>query len=79
MVRFACSGCHFLTGETLAGRPLNGIASRKAEGLEGYLRESILEPKKVLAEGYQPAMPPISEVLPAQDPEDLAAYLKALK
>jgi cytochrome c oxidase subunit 2 len=77
--RFACSGCHSLSNEKLAGPPLNGIASRVAKGLDAHLRSSILTPNKEIAEGYQPAMPSFAGVLPPQDLEDLVAYLKTLK
>ncbi|MDB4353870.1 cytochrome c, partial [Akkermansiaceae bacterium] len=79
---FACSGCHSLSGEKLAGPPLNGVATRaqkESQGLDVYLRESILTPNKLIAAGYEPAMPSFEGVLPAQDLENLLAYLKTLK
>lgn len=75
----ACVGCHSVEGQTqLAGPPLNGIASRHADELDAYLRESILEPNKTITDGYEAAMPSFDGVIPAQELEDLIAYLKTL-
>ncbi|WP_338687253.1 cytochrome c [Haloferula helveola] len=77
--RYGCVGCHSLTGEKLTGPALNGIASRQADGLDGYLRESILDPSKQVTEGFEPAMPSFEGVIRPQELEDLVAYLTELK
>ncbi len=78
--RYACIACHALDGTRLVGPPLDGVAKRHAgEGLDAYLRESILQPAEVVADGYVPAMPSFEGVLPAQDLEDLVEWLKTLK
>ena len=77
--QFACAGCHSLSGEKLAGPSLKGVATRHEGALDEFLRESILEPGKVVAEGYEAAMPSFSGVIPAQGLEDLIVYLKGLK
>lgn len=78
--RYGCIACHALDGTKLVGPPLNGVAKRHAgESLDAYLRESILQPTKVVVEGYVPAMPSFEGVLPAQDLEDLVEWLKTLK
>jgi hypothetical protein len=75
-VKFACSGCHSLTGEKLTGPALNGVARRLNAK---KLRESILEPAAEITPGYEPAMPSFSGVIPPQDLEHLLAYLRSLK
>lgn len=77
--RFACAGCHSLSGEPLTGPDLGAIGSREMDGLRDYLKQSILEPHEVITEGYEPAMPSFSGVIPAQDLEHLLEYLLSLK
>ncbi len=76
---YGCVGCHALDGAKLTGPPLNGIATRHADGLDAYLKTSILDPAAVIAEGYEAAMPSFAGVIPEQDIEHLVAYLKGLK
>ena len=76
----SCIRCHQLKGEGgLIGPPLDGIAARKQPD---YLRQSLLEPQAVLAEGY-PAevspMPPFGVLLTPQEIEHLMAFLLSLK
>lgn len=77
--RFACAGCHSLTGEALTGPNLGAIGARSMDDLRGFLKQSILEPQALIAEGYEPAMPSFSGVIPAQDLEHLLEYLLSLK
>jgi cytochrome c2 len=77
--RYACVGCHSTEGEKLTGPPLNGIATRHATDLDAYLRESILDPGKVVTDGYEAAMPSFAGVIPAQELEDLITYLTGLR
>lgn len=79
--RYACVGCHSLSGQNLVGPPLDGIARRTGEGKEGeaFLRQSILEPQKVVAKGYPAAMPSFEGVIPPQDVEHLVAFLGTLR
>ncbi len=77
----ACVYCHQLHGQgSTVGPPLDGIASRKDLA---YLRESLLEPSKVLAEGYEALglspMPPMGDVFTAQELADVQAFLQTLK
>ena len=62
------------------GPALDGIAARKDAK---YLEESLLEPNKALAEGFQQLgvspMPPMGLVLKKQELEDIKAYLQTLK
>jgi mono/diheme cytochrome c family protein len=62
------------------GPPLDGIGSRK-DG--AYIRESLLEPSKVLAPGYEglglSPMPPMGDIFNAQELADIQAFVQTLK
>jgi putative membrane-bound dehydrogenase-like protein len=77
----ACVLCHAVRGQgSTVGPALDGIAGRKDAK---YLEESLLEPNKALAEGFQQLgvspMPPMGLVLKKQELEDIKAYLQTLK
>jgi len=77
----ACVLCHQLKGQgSTVGPPLDGIAARKDTA---YLRESLLEPSKVLAPGYEglglSPMPPMGDIFNAQELADIQAFLQTLK
>ena len=76
----SCVRCHQVGGEGgVVGPALDDIAKRQNAA---YIRESLIDPQAAIAEGY-PAqvspMPPFGVLLPAQDVEDLIAYLMTLK
>ena len=62
------------------GPALDGIATRATAA---EITESLLEPNKKLAKGYEALgaspMPPLGLVLQAQEIEDVKAYLQTLK
>jgi putative membrane-bound dehydrogenase-like protein len=77
----ACVLCHSLKGQgSTVGPALDGIGTRKDAA---YIKESLLEPGKTLAEGYQQLgvspMPPMGLILKPQEIEDIQAYLQTLK
>jgi mono/diheme cytochrome c family protein len=77
----ACILCHTLKGQgSTVGPALDGIASRSTPE---YRRESLLEPSKVLAKGYEnltmSPMPPMADIFNPQQLEDVLAYLQTLK
>ena len=77
----ACALCHMLGGKgSTVGPALDGISTRKDAS---YIKESLLEPNKVLAEGYQQLgaspMPPMSLILKPQELADVQAFLQTLK
>jgi mono/diheme cytochrome c family protein len=71
-----CVGCHVINGQGGAvGPDLTNVYDKG----EDYIRQSILEPNAVVAEGYQPGIMPqtFGDRLTDQDMNDLIAYLKA--
>lgn len=77
----ACILCHTIKGQgSTVGPVLDGIATR---GTKEYIRESLLEPNKVLAKGYEQLgispMPPMGDIFGPQELEDIQAYLQTLK
>ena len=77
----ACVLCHSLKGQgSTVGPALDGIATR---GTRAYIRESLLEPSKVLAKGFESLtmspMPPMGDIFSPQELEDIQAYLQTLK
>ncbi len=77
----ACMNCHMLRGKgSTIGPALDGIATRATPA---YIQESLLEPNKVLAKGYEKLgvspMPPMGLILKPQELEDVKAFLQTLK
>lgn len=76
-----CVLCHMVKNEgSTVGPALDGIATRSTAE---YRRESLLEPSKVLAKGFEnltlSPMPPMGDIFSAQEIEDILAYLNTLK
>ncbi len=76
----ACMNCHMLGGKgSTVGPPLDGIAGRKDEA---YILQSLVEPNKVLAQGYEvlgvSPMPPMGLLLTPQELADIKAFLMTL-
>ncbi|HTD67003.1 MAG TPA: c-type cytochrome [Candidatus Limnocylindria bacterium] len=76
-----CVLCHTLKGQgSTVGPALDGIAARATPE---YIRESLVEPSKVLAKGYEGTglspMPPMGNIFSAQELEDIVAYMRTLK
>ncbi len=77
----ACVLCHQLKGKgSTVGPALDKIAARHPPA---YLRESLLEPSKVIAKGYEQytvsPMPPQADIFKPQELADLEAFLLTLK
>ena len=77
----ACKNCHLLGGVgSTVGPALDGIATRQNAA---YIRESLLEPNKVLAKGFEKLgispMPPMNLILKPQEIADVEAFLQTLK
>ena len=76
-----CVLCHAVKGQGSAiGPALDTIATRKDAS---YIRESLLEPNKVLAQGFEALgaspMPPMGDLFNAQEMADIQAFLQTLK
>ena len=77
----ACVLCHALKGQgSTVGPALDGLAKRLTPA---EIRESLLEPSKVLAKGYEhygvSPMPPMADIFNPQEISDLEAYLQTLR
>jgi putative membrane-bound dehydrogenase-like protein len=77
----ACVLCHQLKGQgSTVGPALDGIATR---GTPEYIKESLLEPSKVLAKGFEGTglspMPPMGDIFGPQELADVQAFLQTLK
>jgi putative membrane-bound dehydrogenase-like protein len=77
----ACVLCHQLKGVgSTVGPALDGIATRSTAA---YIRESLLEPSKVLAKGYEQykvsPMPPMGDIFSPQELADIQTFVLTLK
>ena len=78
----ACVLCHAHKGAgSTVGPALDGIATRATAA---YIRESLLEPSKVIAKGYEQfgkisPMPPMGDIFSPQEISDIEAFLQTLK
>lgn len=78
MVKYQCNTCHDMKGTArLVGPPLSDIGGKKDKA---YIKEAIVEPAKVIAEGYPPVMPgDYGQKVPAKEIEQMVDYLAELK
>jgi len=84
--QLACVTCHLANG-TGRAPSLNGVYNGKvllADGStvtadEGYIRESILQPKAKVVAGYQPVMPTFQGLVTEEQILNLTAYIKSLQ
>ena len=82
---YGCSGCH-AAGGTVRAPDLAGLYGRVVPLRDGgttvaddaYIRDSILQPKKQIAAGYKPIMPPFGNVLNEQQVAQLEAFIRSL-
>lgn len=80
-----CSGCHGASA-TVRAPPLEGVynhpvaleGQRTVLADEAYLRDSILDPHKDVAAGYEPVMPSFDGLIAESDLTKIIAYLKSL-
>ena len=85
--RMACDACHSVNATLNRGPSLNGQFGKEIRHTDGsvviindqYIRESIIAPRKFIAEGFPPIMPSYKPVLNEEDIANLIAYIKALK
>lgn len=80
-----CSGCHAPASRVHAPE-LRGLYGRQvalADGSfrradEAYLRDSILQPRRDIAAGYEPVMPPFAGILGEGELQAILAYLMSM-
>ena len=85
-VRFGCSGCH-AAGSAVHAPPLAGLYGSPVPLADGsiviaddqYLHDSIVQPNRQVAKGYQPIMPAYGDVLDEGQVFELVSYLKMRK
>ena len=85
--RMACNACHSVDGSLKLGPTIKSQYGKTIRHTDGsvviiddkYIRESLIDPLKHIAEGYTPIMPSYKPVLKDEDIENLIAYIKALK
>ena len=85
--RMACDACHSVNAKLNRGPTLYGQFGKEIRHTDGsvmiidddYIRESLLDPLKHIADGYTPIMPSYRPVLKDEDIKNLIAYIKALK
>ena len=83
----ACVTCHTLDGKKLVGPSFLGLFGRQEAMTDGqrfvadenYIRESILDPRAHIVNGYDPVMPTYQGILKDRQIDALIAYIKTLK
>ena len=83
----ACNACHSVDGSLKLGPTIKSQYGKTIRHTDGsvviiddqYIRESLVDPLKYIAEGYTPIMPSYKPVLSEEDIENIIAFMKALK
>ena len=83
----ACNACHSVDGSLKLGPTIKSQYGKNIRHTNGsvviiddqYIRESLVDPLKYIAEGYTPIMPSYKPVLSDEDIKNITAYIKALK
>jgi cytochrome c oxidase subunit 2 len=80
-----CSGCHADASSVhapklvgLYGRSVQLSDGRQVKADDGYIRDSILQPKRDITAGYQPIMPSYAGLLDDGEIQSLTAYIRSL-
>ncbi|MDQ6710339.1 MAG: cytochrome c oxidase subunit II [Candidatus Dormibacteraeota bacterium] len=80
-----CSGCHAEASKVhapklagLYGRSVQLSDGRQVKADDGYIRDSILLPKRDIAAGYEPIMPSYAGLLDDGEIQSLTAYIRSL-
>jgi cytochrome c oxidase subunit 2 len=83
----ACDACHSIDGTLNRGPTFKNHYGKEILHTDGsvaiidekYIRESIIFPRKFIAEGFPPIMPSYKPVLSDEDIANLIIYIKTLK
>ena len=80
-----CSGCHAVTASVhapklagLYGRTVSLSDGRQVKADDGYIRDSILQPKRDIVAGYEAIMPSFAGLLDDGEIQSLTAYIRSL-
>jgi cytochrome c oxidase subunit 2 len=80
-----CSGCHGANAavhapklEALYGKPVPLASGQMAIADERYLRDSILDPAREVAAGYEPIMPSFAGMVSEEQILELIAYIQSI-
>jgi cytochrome c oxidase subunit 2 len=80
-----CSGCHAGSStvhaprlDGLYGRTVELSDGRQVKADDGYIRDSMLQPKRDVVAGYEPIMPSFKGLLDAGEIQSLTAYIRSL-
>ncbi|MGJ4912927.1 cytochrome c oxidase subunit II [Bradyrhizobium sp. HKCCYLRH2060] len=80
-----CSGCHAASSNVhapslqgLYGRTIALADGRHVVADDGYIRDSILQPKRDIVAGYEPIMPSFAGQLDDGEIQSLTAYIRSL-
>jgi cytochrome c oxidase subunit 2 len=82
--RFGCKQCHTLDGKTGIGPTFKGMFGREEQLTDGstitvdenFIRESILDPRAKVANGYNPVMPTFQGRFNEQDITAIIEFIK---
>lgn len=84
-VSAGCSGCHAPSSNVhapdlagLYGRAVQLTEGRIVTADDAYIRDSILQPRRDVAAGYEPIMPSFAGILSDGDLQSLVAYIRSL-
>jgi cytochrome c oxidase subunit 2 len=84
--RFGCSTCHRPDGTGqgpslvgLFGKPVKLQGGRTVTADEGYIRESVVDPRAKVTANYQPVMPTFKGLISEEGILQLIAYIKSLE
>jgi cytochrome c oxidase subunit 2 len=80
-----CSGCHADASRVhapklvgLYGRSVQLSDGRQVKADDGYIRDSILQPKRDITAGFEPIMPSYAGLLDDGEIQSLTAYIRSL-
>jgi cytochrome c oxidase subunit II len=80
-----CSGCHADASKVhapklagLYGRSVQLSDGRQVKAGDGYIRDSILQPKRDITAGFEPIMPSYAGLLDDGEIQSLTAYIRSL-
>ena len=82
--RNGCSGCHAEASKVhapklagLYGRMVQLSDGRQVKADDGYIRDSILQPKRDITAGFEPIMPSYAGLLDDGEIQSLTAYIRS--